>query len=611
MRKILVLLVVFAVFLCGCAYLNTFYMAQKNYKNGERQRVRETGTTNNTYRKFYNDAVDGAARLIRDYPNSKYVDDSLFIIGMSYFYLGEYTRALTKYDEISEAFPESEFIPDVKYFKARCLIELDKYDDARIILSDCIENGNRYQKGRAGLSLADISFLEEKWDDLLAAAQNVIDSNPEKEELYQAISYKGEALYNLARYEECVQTLEELLKNKLEPELQVKTNLMIALAKGELGKFEEGLGYLTAMQNKGEYAKYDPRIRLQIGRIYELQGDTDKAVDTYLKLAGDYPDSVASYEAWYHVGKLRLQDFSNLDDAKSAFDKAKAVKARVVDSWLIESTNMSTQIDALKKKLETLDQLKNDPVKKAHERFSLAELYTFSFNRPDSALTQYRMILEEAPETDFAVRSEYFLGLNELRSENRYSEEADHELMSKIIEKYPESNFSQELRVFLGVIEKPPEIRAFQEAEQARISGKGADVYMPLYQAVADSFPDTKSAYQARFIMAYFYEHDVGNNEKAIELYTELTKLEKNVYRKDYVELATSKLEHMKEEPKLLKDIEKNIVYLTYGIGKTTTETPSETPQVAVSASKQDEEMTGLKKIRARNARIRSRYYSN
>jgi tetratricopeptide (TPR) repeat protein len=220
------------------------------------------------------------------------------------------------------------------------------------------------------------------------------------------------------------------------------------------------------------------------------------------------------------------------------------------------------------------------------------------------------MIIEEAPDTDFAARGDYFLKLHELKSENKYSEEADRELMHEIIEKYPKSNFSQELRVYIGIIEKPPQIKAFQEAEEARISGKSPDVYMPLYQAVVDSFPDTKSAYQARFVMAYCYEHDVGDKDKAMELYTELSRMDENVYSKEYVKLTKDKLDHMKEEPKLLKDIEKNIAYLTFDIGKISSETTEKTEQ-AVATTGQENELTGSRKIRERNARIRSRYYSD
>ncbi|MBN1291910.1 MAG: tetratricopeptide repeat protein [Candidatus Latescibacteria bacterium] len=779
MKRFLLILLL-PVLLLNCAYFNTFYMAQKSYKDAERQYKRDGEVKNSTSEKLYNEAILGAAGIIREYANSRYVDNSLFIMGMSYFRIEDYRQALTKFNEIIEAFPDGEFGADAIYYKARCLIEMDRYDDAKVILNDIMVNGERSQKGRAGIALVDIARRDELWDDLLTVAQNVIDTKPNDKELYEAIVYKGEALYNLERYEECVATLEQIPEKKIDTELRLKGNLQIALAKAKLGSFDESLEYLGSMQNKGEFAKYAPQIRLQIGIIYALKDEPEQAIQTYRNLAGDFPDSLSSKKAWYNAGMLLLNDLSRLDEAKEAFDNVGKNKAKATESWVSVAQTKSVQIDSLKAKLEAIGKLKDiddlgkpeeetvvgntintetvtpdsskttiadinetdkkaekdlsaesadtdtvqsivteqvisqkdstavnqaqitatvqdtsqtaqpdslkvavndadstktgsavtaintgadstkiatiepastqsdslssntmktvqtgqdttktghsDSVKKiadkagsikaerenrAHLRFSLAELYRFSFDRPDSALTQYLLIIEETPETDYAVRSEYFLGLNELQSEDRYTEEADRKLMEKIIVKHPDSNFAQDLKVYLGIIEKPPEVKAFTEAEHSRDTSHDPEIYIPLYQKVVDDYPGTQSAYKAQFAIAYYTEHDVGNMEKALELYKEISKMDKNPYNSQFVTTAVDKLKEVEDEPKLLKEIEKKIVYLTYGTGRTSTESSEEEMEQVTEIPSQEEEITGYRKVRERNARIRSRYYTN
>jgi len=593
----------------GCVYFNSYYMSQKYYKDAERYRDRDNGVVTRESEQLYKKAVNGAADVVRDFPETDYVDDSLFIIGMSYYRLRDFTRARTKFNEITRAFPDGEYATEAKFYKALCMIELNFYEDARSNLNELAATGDKSMKGRAGLALVDIAFRDENWEELLAASQNVIDSEPDKAELYRAIVYNARALYELERYDESTDVLGRILDDKLEPGLRWDANKLLARSKAELGKYEEALSSLTEMEGKGEFELYASWIRLETGKIYELQGDFETAEETYRDLAGTYTDSLATKEAWYRIGAIAITDLSRMDAAKEAFENVKKNRARSTELWVTESLTRSAQIDSLKAKISIIDRFEDDPENRAHARYMVAEIYTFQFERPDSAQTQYRTIIEETPESDFAVRSEYFIGLYGLQSSGDYSEDADRELMEAIVEKYPESGFSQELKVHLGLIEESPEKKAFLDAEFARMSGREPDVYLPLYGAVADSFPGTRGAAKARFAMAYYYEHEAGETDRAMELYKAISEEEVMFYNSDFVELAKQKLEYAEKEPDLLKDIEKNIVYMTYGRGKAEEEEATQTTETVEGAV--EEGPSGFTKIRARNARIRSRYFTN
>ena len=550
MLKILSTFIIIISLLSSCVYFNTFYLARKNFDDAEQQRLKNNGVVEANNKKMYDDAIKWSSEILENHKNSRYVDDSLYMIGMSYYYQKEYLKARTKFDELSGAFPESELAPTALYFKAKCLVELDLTDDAITLLLDIVDSKNRSVSGLAGLTIAEISLNNEDWEELLNASQRVIDLNPTPEELVKAMFYKGKALYELERYEECAETLQKLTGANIESELRFNINSLIALSKAKLDRYDEAMTYLESMENRGEFSDYAPRIRLQIGTIYELQENEEMAIDTYRKLAGDFPDSLAAKEAWYNIGKILIQDLSQAGDAKEAFDMVKEGSARTNESWFVEAQIKSVQIDSLIARIERIEELLEEnedtvenqemddqeenieEIQKVDEdvsdvegdvaedsgseennfseamgrtRFSLAELYAYSFERPDSALTQYRLILSESPGTEFAVKSDYFLRMFELQSEGKYSDEAEKKLMMDMIETYTDSEFAQELKVYLGLIENPPEVKAFIEAEHYMLGGQKPEVYIPLYQAVADSFPRTKSAYQARFFIAYAY----------------------------------------------------------------------------------------------------------
>ena len=204
-----------------------------------------------------------------------------------------------------------------------------------------------------------------------------------------------------------------------------------------------------------------------------------------------------------------------------------------------------------------------------------------------------------------------------MKQSGAFSKEDENTMMMEIIEKYPESEFSQELKVFLGIIEKPPDVLALAKAEYSRMTEQDPEIYIPLYMAVVDSFPKTKSAYQSRFFVAYAYEHYAGDIEKAYEIYRELAGEEPTINSEVYINLVKDKLKFSEQEEEMLEEIKESIAYYEMRIEEIETGVNlDERADAAVSGQENASpeaggELTGTKKIRERNVRIRSRYYSN
>ncbi len=593
----------------GCAYFNSFYLARKNFNDGERFRKRDNEVRMEN-KKYYNNAVEQASIILQDYKKSRYVDDCLYIIGMSYFHMRDFVRAKTKYDELFTAFPNSEFAEDARFYRAQCFMELDRSDEARVELSDLMSSGSKEMKGRAGLMLAEINNRGERWDEMVKIADSVIESSPERATLQEALLYRADGLYSLEKFEDAVAAYEKLRSGKLTPRLTFRVNSRLAQCLAKLKRYDESLKLLETLQGRGNMSVFAPGIRLEMGKILEMKGDTGKAVDVYSKMAADFPDSIASREAWYRVGIITLRDLTKTQDARDAFVKA-TDKIKIPEIWFTDAIEKSAQIDSLKSRTDRIEKLKEKPDERAHERFLVAELLTWSLDHADAALEQYRAIMEEAPKSEFAVRSEFLTSLADLDKNGTRTEEAERDVMSKIVDKYPDSHFSQELKVRLGIIDFPQDVKMFTEAEDARAKGKGGDVYIPLYQAVVDSFPEAKIGYQARFLMAWCYEHEIKDRDKALEIYKGLADLKKDEYNRDFVDLAADKLKFIEDEKKILDESKKNIAFYESEIDQLATGEPRRDGEdIAAESGAVDSEFLELRKIRARNARIRSRYYS-
>jgi len=106
----------------GCAYYNTFYNAKGMFKKAEKERTISQGASGNeTYQK----CIDRCLLLLQYYPKSKYVDDALFLIGMSRLHRGENAQARASFEGLLERFPETEYAERAWYHMGLAALRQD------------------------------------------------------------------------------------------------------------------------------------------------------------------------------------------------------------------------------------------------------------------------------------------------------------------------------------------------------------------------------------------------------------------------------------------------------------------------------------------------------
>jgi TolA-binding protein len=139
----------------GCVYYNTFFNAKKKFneaediqfKNqqgqrnmrginapgggrpgsgrgaGNRQSGRTSGSSSQSLvtpqvKLLYEDAIKKASKVLKFHPESKYIDDALWLIGKSYFNMGDYLLADRKFQELVINHEESKYADDSFFYSA-------------------------------------------------------------------------------------------------------------------------------------------------------------------------------------------------------------------------------------------------------------------------------------------------------------------------------------------------------------------------------------------------------------------------------------------------------------------------------------------------------------
>ena len=144
--RLLVPLTLIFLGMTGCVYYNTFYNARKNFNEAEKDRLKsiESGAASpriNTNK--YKIAIEKASIVLEKHPNSKYYDDALYVIGVSYFWIKDYLKSQRKFREILANFEESEYSTLSKLYLAQCKLQLDERPEAITIFQSLLETLTR------------------------------------------------------------------------------------------------------------------------------------------------------------------------------------------------------------------------------------------------------------------------------------------------------------------------------------------------------------------------------------------------------------------------------------------------------------------------------------
>ena len=132
----------------SCVYFNTYYNAEKYFRQAELARaeaeaVGESGRRNRTqYVTLYDKAVRRASVVLEKFPDSELVDDAMFIAGRALYWQRDYQYAMRSFRDLELNFPESEYFDRARLWRGRTLMALGQMPEARALFSQLLGEGS-------------------------------------------------------------------------------------------------------------------------------------------------------------------------------------------------------------------------------------------------------------------------------------------------------------------------------------------------------------------------------------------------------------------------------------------------------------------------------------
>ncbi len=410
---IITLLMVFSS--CTCIYFNTFHNVRKNFNTAEKSRSKAgRDEAKGAETKQYSDAINKASGVLERHPNSSWVDDALYIIGTSYYYLGDYGKGARKFKELLANYPESEFVARSRLLLAKSRLKMREETEAIVIFEEIFDTAEkREMKAEAARSLGEYFFELGDYETANKYFLSLIDSLGESFDKLRAYMYVADGYFEKFNFKEAQGNYENAMGENPDTLQAYAIEFRMAECDYFLFNIEGGLERLQDLADNELYYDSLAPIRLKMAEGFEWEGDIESAISTYEQITIENARKEEAALAYYELALIYQYDFEDLVKAREFYEKARDEKRgssvfedatkRASRLILLEEYSQSDDLGIQPDSSEVLDM--NELHQLAENQFLLGELFYLDLDKPDSALNAFSALLEHYPQTRYAPRA--------------------------------------------------------------------------------------------------------------------------------------------------------------------------------------------------------------
>ena len=419
----------------SCAYFNTLYNARRIYREAEEKREQGTGGEREM-RESYEQVVTKCAKIVRDYPNSRWVDDALFLMGKALVRQGETDKGIRKFTELLTNFPKSGYVPKSIYWLGLAYYEKGDYNQALVYTDRFLKEYPESDLRDEVMFLAgDLSRELEQEDEALAFYSRVAEESSDGGAVDEATLKTAELFYAKEDWEKASAAYARVLRKGISWQRKYEISLALGRCYTRMGRCGEALGVYDGLLEEIVSAKEKPPVVLGRAVSYICMDSLETALSIFEGVTGEFPRSTYSAEAYYRIGVIYHEKLDSLSRAQEAFSK---VAGEYADSDFAETAiQKSTSI----KRLLELEQSSGEDAggrdRLAEKKFLAAEIQLTRLREIDLAIANYTAVLDSFPGSSYAPQAAYAVAWI-YESEKRERETAV-EMYRRVISLYPRS----------------------------------------------------------------------------------------------------------------------------------------------------------------------------
>ncbi|MFQ5797853.1 MAG: tetratricopeptide repeat protein [Bacteroidota bacterium] len=573
------------------AYFNTYYNAKRLFDEAEAdvEAVRlskhitdktEAVQLSPQTRQKFNQVIEKCSKLLQFYPTSKWVDDALFVIGASYYYLDDDRKGQRKFAELLSAFPKSGLAFKSRLWLGMSLYRMGNYPEATRVLDQLIQVAQEKKKEEfaiEGMFLLGRTFSEQKaYAESIRMYRRIIETWDDDRTRSRAQLLIGQVYAEQDSLDRASEAYAAVLKFDPKENSKFEAGYQRAVILNQIGKHEEALEILRSLRRQVKSSEFYPRIDLELADTYNTMNLLDEAIDQYVYVDTTYRRTEVSAKAYFSLGVLYEKKLLDYHQAMKSYEKARNEfpKAEITNiaqskwqsfqnyyrqhktiansdsllSQLENSSSSKTSVDPIgvgsdslasdatlgpPAALDSSVQVQNDSSalilresyasKLAEAMYGLGNLFLLEINIPDSAEYWYHRVISEHPASSTAPRALYSLA-EIYRSSERKNRDAVNLLYRTLIEKYPETQYAEEARRFLGMKvehETDPAAAVYARGETLLLEGK-IESALSVFRSVIQDYPESPSVPKSKYALGWIFENVKMNADTARDYYRQV-----------------------------------------------------------------------------------------
>lgn len=373
-HKTLLKLLLIVIIFSGCAYYNTFFNAEENYRVGleKKQNDKNEKMPPDIVRHF-NAAIAKSWSIIDFYgDSSRWADDALLMIGKSHYQLEEYDKSQEILESFLQKYYRSGLIPEVELWLSKVYLKKNETDLALKRLSSITTNSdNNELRAEAFFEIGVIYFTSGQYSAAIENFASCINETSDSETAGNAQYKLADSYFKLKQYEQAVENYDEVLDYDLPILIQFDAVIQMVNSLLELQQYDRAEEVLLNILRDQRFKDQYSMIATKLANMVEFQGEYDYAMDKYYEVIHKYPRSEGSALSSFYLAQLYEFEFGKLDSAKVKYDQVKKEYAKSESAE--EATERSKLLGEYLKIRTDLNKDKSDLYKLEHGDSSLVD----------------------------------------------------------------------------------------------------------------------------------------------------------------------------------------------------------------------------------------------
>lgn len=516
-----VVIIIILSFIPGCVYYNTFYNAQKAFNRAEKGRI-DSKRNIRSLSGDYKIAIEKSLKVIEDYPNTKWYDDALYVLAVSYYYTGQYVKAERRLRELLVNYPESKYIDEANLYLAKAKLQDNEIEDAIILFEDIFQKDyNKEYKAEAAMAIGEYHFENKDYKKAEPYLMEVRDSLGTDEEALKAQTYIADGQYNQFKFSSALGAYLQILG--MDPDKKQKYHALFRSAdcSYQLQRIDDGMDYINSLIKEELYFDSLSVLKLKLAEGFELDEDVISAEIIYKEVKNEEIDKRASSKASYKLGLIYQFDYDDLIKAKEYYDNVVQISRGAEDAK--DALQRSSDIGKLEIFARTIkidsSTTQSEIDAAALTQYYLSELYWFKLNKPDTAILEMQYLIDSFPTAYDVPRA--MIALSQMYREANQDTVTADSILNEVLSKHVASDFAPEALDALGLmgsevdtgyalinIHKAEDFFDREEIDSARY----------YYQYVIDNYEDSDFYLQARFALIWLTETFENTGDSSVYL---------------------------------------------------------------------------------------------